>query len=51
MPAEYPRVYGGFIGALLAVLVLVGVLVLWLTNQIEPKEALLFGVLALARLL
>lgn len=48
---QYPTVVGGWIGALIAILVLVAVLVLWLTNQIEPKLALLIGGLALSRLL
>ena len=47
----YPVVYGGWIGALIAFLVLVACFVLWITNQIEPKQALLIGGLALARLL
>lgn len=38
------------IGWLLAVLVLVGVFVLWLTGQLDPKLALLIGGLAVARL-
>jgi hypothetical protein len=47
----YPVVYGGWIGGLIALLVLIGVLVLWLTNMMEPREALLIGALALAILL
>ena len=47
----YPVVYGGWIGALIAILVIVACLVLWLTNQIDPKEALLIGGLGVAVLL
>ena len=47
----YPVVYGGWIGGLIALLVLIAVLVLWLTQQISPQEALLIGGLALAILL
>ena len=47
----YPVVYGGWIGGLLALLVLIAVLVLWLTQQVSPQEALLIGALALAILL
>jgi hypothetical protein len=43
--------YGGAVGQLLAVLVIVACLVLWLTNQLDPKLAALIGVTALARLL
>ena len=50
-PRTYPVVYGGWVGGLIALLVLIAVLVLWLTNQIDPKEALLIGGLALAILL
>jgi hypothetical protein len=44
-------VYGGWIGGLIAMLVLIACLVLWLTNQMEPREALLIGGLALAVIL
>jgi hypothetical protein len=47
----YPVVYGGWIGGLIALLVLIACFVLWITNAIEPKEALLIGGLALAIIL
>jgi hypothetical protein len=47
----YPVVYGGWIGGLIALLVLIAVFVMWLTNMIEPKLALVLGGLALAILL
>lgn len=43
--------YGGVVGQLLAVLVIVACLVLWLTNQLDGKLAALIGATALARLL
>jgi hypothetical protein len=45
---QYPTVYGGWIGGLIALLVLIACFVLWITIAIEPKEALLIGGLALA---
>lgn len=47
----YPVVYGGWLGGLLAFLVLIACFVLWITNQMEPREALLIGALALAIIL
>lgn len=43
--------YGGTIGLLIAALVVVACLVLWLTNQLDPKLAALIGFTALARIL
>lgn len=47
----YPVIYGGWIGGLIAVLVIIAVLVLWLTNQLDAKTALLIGFTNLAILL
>jgi hypothetical protein len=47
----YPVVYGGWIGGLLALLVLIACFVLWITNAMEAREALLIGALALAIIL
>jgi predicted lipid-binding transport protein (Tim44 family) len=47
----YPNIYGGWIGGLIALLVLIGVFVLAITNQMETREALLIGALALAVIL
>jgi hypothetical protein len=47
----YPVVYGGWIGALIAILIIVACLVLWLTNQIDAKTALLIGFTNIAILL
>ena len=44
----YPVVYGGWIGGLIALLVLIACFVFWITNAMEPREALLIGALALA---
>lgn len=49
-PRSWPVFYGGLIGAILAILGLVAVLVLWLTNQLDPKLALLFSAAFLSRL-
>lgn len=43
--------YNGIIGNIIAALVLVTAVVLWLTNQMDPKLCALFGALALAHLL
>jgi hypothetical protein len=43
--------YGGAVGTLIALLVLIAAVVLWLTNQMDPKLCAFFGALALARLL
>ena len=43
--------YGGAIGTLIAIVVLIAAVVLWLTNQMDPKLCAMFGGLALARLL
>ena len=48
---SYPVVYGGWLGGLIAVLVIITVLVLWLTNQLDAKTALLIGFTNLAVLL
>lgn len=50
-PRTYPVVYGGWVGVIIAILVIVACLVLWLTNQIEPKLALLIAATAVTRLL
>jgi hypothetical protein len=47
----YTAPYGGTIGLVIAALVLVAAVVLWLTNQMDAKLCLMFGALALARLL
>jgi len=47
----YTAPYGGTVGLVLAALVLVAAVVFWLTNQMDPKLCVMFGVLALARLL
>ena len=47
----YPVVVGGWLGVLIAVLIIVAALVLWLTNQIDPKVALLIAGTNLAILL
>jgi hypothetical protein len=47
----YTAPYGGSIGLVIAALVLVAAVVLWLTNQMDPKLCAMFGSLALARLL
>ena len=46
----YPVVYGGWLGVLIAVAVAIVCLVLWVTNQLDPKLAALIGALAVARL-
>lgn len=43
--------YGGTIGQLIALVVLIAAVVLWLTSQMDPKLCAMFGALALARLL
>lgn len=43
--------YGGTIGMLIALIVLVAAVILWLTNQMDPKLCAMFGALAVARLL
>ena len=43
--------YGGTIGLLIALLVLIAAVVLWLTNQMDGKLCIMFGALAAARLL
>lgn len=47
----YPVVYGGWIGALIAVLIIVACLVLWLIGQMDAREALLIGFTNIAILL
>jgi len=47
----YTAPYGGTVGLVIAALVLVAAVVLWLTNQMDPKLCAFFGALALARLL
>jgi hypothetical protein len=47
----YPVVYGGWLGALIAILVIIACLVLWLTNKLDPQDALLIGFTDLAILL
>jgi hypothetical protein len=47
----YPVVYGGWIGGLLAGLLLVACLVLWLTGKIDVQTAVLIGGTDLAILL
>ena len=42
-PRTYPVVYGGWIGGLLAGLLLVACLVLWLTGKIDAQTAVLIG--------
>jgi len=43
--------YAISLGTLIALLVLVGVIVLWLISQIDPRLALFIAALALSRLL
>jgi len=43
--------YGGVVGQLIAVLVIIAALVLWMTNQMDGQTAVMFGALGLARLL
>ena len=43
--------YGGVVGQLIAVLVIIAALVLWMTNQMDGQTAAMFGALGLARLL
>jgi hypothetical protein len=47
----YPVVYGGWIGALIAILVIVACLVLWLTNKMDAQTAILLGATNVAILL
>lgn len=50
-PRTYPVVYGGWIGVLIAILVIVACLVLWLTKQMDGMTALLIGATDVAILL
>jgi len=43
--------YGGTVGLIIAGIVLIAAVVLWLTNQMDPKLCAMFGALALARIL
>jgi hypothetical protein len=43
--------YNGLIGNIIALVILVAAVVLWLTNQLDPKLCALFAGLALAHLL
>jgi high-affinity Fe2+/Pb2+ permease len=48
---RYPVVYGGWIGAIISLLIIVACLVLWLTNKIDAQTALLIGATNVAILL
>jgi hypothetical protein len=47
----YVTPLGGTIGTIIAALLLVAAIVLWLTNQMDPKLCAMFAAAALARLL
>jgi hypothetical protein len=50
-PSWWPAGYVGQGGALLALLIVVGCLVLWLTGRMDPVLAVLIGLTALTRLI
>lgn len=47
----YPVVYGGWIGGVIALIVLIVVIVMWAIGQMDARQALISGALALAILL